>query len=81
MHVVLVRRKGCSLCEETHRQLEMLGDFAEGGSVSYEEWWADEDPSLQRVYGERLPVLLIDGKEVASGRIEAAQLRALLRQR
>ncbi|MBE3556835.1 MAG: glutaredoxin family protein [Firmicutes bacterium] len=78
MRVVLVRRKGCSLCEETHRRLETLGVLAADRPFLYEEWWADEDPFLQQTYGERLPVLLIDGKEVASGRIEMAQLRALL---
>jgi hypothetical protein len=42
---------------------------------------ADADPDLKRRYGLHVPVLLLDGVEVCRHRLDAAELRRLLRSR
>jgi glutaredoxin len=71
--VTLVTRQGCHLCDEAVLLLRTLGVEPELVDVD-----ADED--LHRQYDWRVPVVLVDGRVVAEGRIEAEQLRrAILR--
>ena len=67
MSLVLVTRQGCSLCEEALRLLRSLGHEPELADV-------DADDRLHDLYDWRVPVLLVDHRVVAEGRITVDQL-------
>ena len=71
MVVELIGRKGCHLCDDTARQLREAG-------VAVTERDVDSDPELLRRYDFRVPVLLIEGRVFAEGRINAVQVARLL---
>jgi glutaredoxin len=64
-------RDCCHLCDDAVVLLKRLG-------IEFETIDVDSDPELTRRYGERVPVLLADGVEVASAPIEAKKLRESL---
>jgi len=75
--LVLLTRPGCQLCEQARRTVAQVAaeravDWAE---VDVQEAGEDE---LLDTYGDRLPVLLLDGVEHGYWRIEPARLRAAL---
>jgi len=73
MAIELVGRSGCGLCDEARATLRALG-------VEFQEQDVDDDPYLHQAFTDRVPVLLVDGKVVAEGRIHAASvLRSLSR--
>lgn len=55
--LILFQRDDCKLCDEAIRLLAIanLPDF--------ESVWIDDDPQLERRYGERVPVLRDDTSE------------------
>jgi predicted thioredoxin/glutaredoxin len=73
VHVVLVTRRGCHLCDEALSLLRGLGVEPEQDDV-------DADADLHRLYDWRVPVVLVDGRIVGEGKIEREQLqRAIAR--
>jgi predicted thioredoxin/glutaredoxin len=72
VRVVLVTRQGCHLCDEALGSLRELGVEPELADV-------DAEHDLFELYDWRVPVVLIDGRIVAEGRIETERLRDLLR--
>jgi glutaredoxin len=58
----LYGRAYCHLCEEMAQALRSLG-------VQFEEIDVDADPRLDELYGENVPVLLKDGKELCRHRL------------
>jgi glutaredoxin len=68
--VELVTRKGCHLCEDAAELLRQ-------GGVEVELRDVDADPELFRLYDFRVPVILVEGKVVAEGRIDAGVLARL----
>jgi predicted thioredoxin/glutaredoxin len=71
MGVVLVTRQGCHLCDEALSALKHLGVEAELRDV-------DADAELYALYDWRVPVVLVDGRVVAEGRIDRAALKRAL---
>jgi glutaredoxin len=71
MGVILVTRTGCHLCAEALSLIRELGVEPELADV-------DADERLFRLYDWRVPVLLVDGKVAAEGRIDRDRLRAAL---
>ncbi|HKW60013.1 MAG TPA: glutaredoxin family protein [Candidatus Dormibacteraeota bacterium] len=69
MRLVLVTRQGCSLCAEALRLLRSLGHAPELADV-------DADDRLHDLYDWRVPVVLLDGRVVAEGKITSQQLEA-----
>jgi len=65
--LVLVTRKGCSLCEDALAHLRSLGHQPELADV-------DADDRLHDLYDWRVPVVLVDDRVVAEGRITLEQL-------
>lgn len=65
MDIELAGRTGCCLCEEARDTLVALG-------LEFRWVDVDQDPELHRRFTHRVPVLLVDGKVVAEGRIGAA---------
>jgi predicted thioredoxin/glutaredoxin len=71
VRVVLVTRQGCHLCDEALGSLRELGVEPELADV-------DTEHDLFELYDWRVPVVLVDGRIVAEGRIDAQRLRAVL---
>ena len=67
MRIVLVTRSGCSLCEDALAHLRELGHEPELADV-------DADDRLHDLYDWRVPVLLLDDRVVAEGRITRDQV-------
>jgi len=67
VRLVLVTRHGCSLCEDALRDLRALGHEPELADV-------DADDRLHDLYDWRVPVVLVDERVVAEGRITLQQL-------
>ena len=65
----------CSLCGRAHRILERLE--AEGRLV-VEAVDISSDPELTRIYGERVPVVVLSSGERYEGRISEFRLRRVL---
>ena len=67
MKLVLVTRQGCHLCDEALSLLRSLGREPELADV-------DADDRLHDLYDWRVPVVLVDGRVVAEGKITRGQL-------
>jgi glutaredoxin len=70
--VTLLTRVGCHLCESAEQLLRRLS-----GELGFAYREADVDAStvLRDEYGDRVPVILIDGKEHGYWRVEEARFR------
>ena len=71
--VTLVTRSGCHLCEEAEARLRQLSREVGFG---YAEIDVDADPARQAEYSDRVPVILIDGREHGYWRVEEERFRA-----
>ena len=70
--VTLITRAGCHLCEDAETALRRLA--AELG-FDYEEIDVDGSAQLRDTYSDRVPVILIDGKEHGYWRLEETRFR------
>ena len=68
----LLTRQGCHLCEVAAETLARIG--AEAGVVP-EAVDVDTDPELQAEYGDRVPVVLLDGEEHSYFTVDVERLR------
>ncbi len=68
----LLTRAGCHLCEVAAETLQRIG--AEAGLVP-QEVDVDADPELQAEYGDRVPVVLLDGREHSYFTVDVPRLR------
>jgi predicted thioredoxin/glutaredoxin len=75
--LTVVHRQDCDLCDEMLAELETLGARLELPPIEVVD--VDSDPDLVRRYGLNVPVLLLDGTVVCRHRLEADELRRLLR--
>ena len=71
-HVTLITRAGCHLCQDAETVLRRVA--AELG-FGYQELDVDADPARRAEYSDRVPVILIDGKEHGYWRVEEARFR------
>jgi predicted thioredoxin/glutaredoxin len=71
VEVVLVTREGCHLCDDALGVLRSLGFEPELRDV-------DADDELYSLYDWRVPVVLVDGRLMAEGRIDQDALREVL---
>jgi hypothetical protein len=72
---LVLSRPDCSLCETLLQELmELPGVRAEQVQVQD----ISGDVELERKYGQRIPVLLIDGEFVCAYRLDRARLGAYL---
>lgn len=72
--VTVFTRDGCGLCREAE---DLVAREARGHDVQRVD--VDADPELQRAYNIRVPVVAVDGAEVAEGRLAPGVVRAALR--
>jgi glutaredoxin len=70
--VSLITRAGCHLCETAEAT---LGALAAELGFSYERLDVDADAERRAEYSDRVPVVLIDGREHGFWRVEEARFR------
>jgi glutaredoxin len=68
VRLVLYTRPGCHLCEVAVADLESLGE-------PFVEIDITTDEALEIEYGERIPVIVLDGKEHGYWRVDKERLR------
>ncbi|MGK5111021.1 MULTISPECIES: glutaredoxin family protein [unclassified Geodermatophilus] len=68
----LLTRRECHLCENAAAALELIAAEA-GLAVTAVD--VDADPELQAEYGDRVPVLLLDGREHSYFTVDVPRLR------
>jgi glutaredoxin len=68
----LLTRAGCHLCQTASETLTRIA--AEAGLVPAEVD-VDADPELQAEYGDRVPVVLLDGREHSYFTVDVPRLR------
>ncbi len=73
--VELLAREGCHLCDDARRLVERVA--AETGA-GWTEIDVDTDPRLRAEFGDLVPVVRVDGKELGYWRIDEAKLRRAL---
>lgn len=73
--VLVLTREGCSLCVTAEQDVARIcGEL----SVRWDVVDVDIDPELRAEYGDRVPVILADGREHGFWRVEEKRLRAAL---
>ncbi len=76
--VVLLTRAGCCLCDSAKDQLAALAqelDFTLA-ATDVDAAAAAGDATLRAEYGDRLPVVLLDGREHSYWEVDEQRLRA-----
>jgi glutaredoxin len=73
--VTVYTRTGCSLC--TTAEADVARICAELGA-GWEAVDVDADPELRAEYGDRVPVIAVDGREHGFFRVEEPRLRRAL---
>ncbi len=74
----LLTREGCHLCAVAAETLQRVADEA---GLAVTEVDVDADPELQAEYGDRVPVVLLDGREHSYFTVDVDRLRRDLRGR
>jgi glutaredoxin len=69
--LTLYSRAGCHLCEVAAQTLTRMGE-------PFEEIDISGDRELEAEYGDRIPVIMLDGKEHGYWRVEEDRLRKAL---
>lgn len=76
--VELLTRDGCTICARVHGRLSELA-----GELGFDLATTDVDaatsagnPRLRAEFGDRLPVILLDGREHSYWQVDEARLRA-----
>jgi hypothetical protein len=77
MGLTLVSRTDCELCDRFLEELEALRARAPIPPVEVLD--VDSDATLQRRWGLKVPVLLLDGALVCGPRLDVPELLRLLR--
>ena len=73
--VVVYTRTGCSLCVTAEADVARICDEL---GVGWRAVDVDTDPELRAEYGDRVPVIAVDGREHGFWRVEEPRLRAVL---
>ena len=72
--IELYTRNNCSLCDQAEALLA-----AEARKAKVRRVDVDDDPTLQARYGERVPVITVDGREIAEGAVAPGVVRDAVR--
>ena len=76
--IELLTRPGCSLCTSAR---EIVQRVAADEGVGWRERNVDDDPEVADQFGDRVPVVLLDGREHAYWRVDERRLLDALRGR
>lgn len=77
-HVELLTRAGCTICEQVYQRLTALAaelDF-ELSATDVDAAATAGDSTLRAEFGDRLPVVLLDGREHSYWDVDVERLRA-----
>ena len=76
--VELLTRDGCTICARVHARLAELADELgfELATTDVDAAAAAGDPGLRAEFGDRLPVILLNGREHSYWEVDEARLRA-----
>lgn len=74
--VVVYSRADCHLCERARETVDAVTGGRE--DVAVETVDIDADPDLQATYGDRVPVVAVDGETAFEVRVDADDLRTRL---
>ena len=69
--VVLYGKPGCCLCDEAR---EAVAAVKAKHPFELDEVDVSTDPDLHQRYGERIPVVVVDGEELLEGHVNAGEL-------
>jgi glutaredoxin len=73
--LTLYGKPGCHLCDDARA---VVGEALAGRDVALREVDVTLDPVLERRYGERIPVLAVDGEELFDYVVDPVILRERL---
>lgn len=73
--VTLISRPGCHLCATAH---DVVATVTGQVGTGFDEWDITADPQLHERYWDKIPVVLVDGEELARYRVDPQVLRAAL---
>ncbi len=73
--VILYSRRTCGLCDEARDVVETVRRSV---AFSFSEIHIDGDDELEREYGIRVPVVMVDGVEAFEISVSARRLRDLV---
>lgn len=73
--VTLYGKPGCCLCDDARAEVQELRDRHR---FALEEIDVSLDPGLHRDYGERIPVVAVDGHEACELQVDSAEVERLL---
>jgi len=74
--VLMYARPGCGLCDEAR---EVIMGVRARTSFEYREVDVTGDDALELEYGIRIPVVLVDGRELFEIRVDAGRLGEAVR--
>ena len=76
--VELLTRDGCSICARVHARLaELAGELGfELSTTDVDAMASAGEPGMRAEFGDRLPVILLDGREHSYWDIDEPRLRA-----
>ena len=76
--VELLTRDGCTICARVHARLAELADELgfELATIDVDAAALAGDPGLRAEFGDRLPVILLDGREHSYWEVDEPRLRA-----
>lgn len=74
----LLTRDGCSICQSAYRQLaDLAGELGfDLSATDVDAAAAAGNPALRAEFGDRLPVVLLDGREHSYWEVDEERLRA-----
>ncbi len=73
--LILLGRTGCHLCDDARTVVAAVADEL---GVGWVERDVDAEAALADEYGDRVPVVLLDGAEHSYWRVDEGRLRAAL---
>jgi hypothetical protein len=73
--VTVYTRTDCGLCTTAEAEVARICADVGAGWTAVD---VDSDPALRAEYGDRVPVIEVDGREHGFWRVEEARLRAAL---
>ena len=76
MRLTIYSKPGCHLCDEMKALVHRVVTYH--AAISVEEIDISSDPGLLDRYGLEIPVLMIDGKKVATYRVREEELTRMI---
>ena len=76
--LTIYSRPGCHLCHDMKAVIGQVVAQMPANTITVTEIDVSSDEALERMYGQEIPVLLIDGRKSAKYRTTASELKRTL---